>query len=130
MSAAGRPYTMIFDGHCNVCGRIARLVERWDRRGMVEVVPFQDPAVAQRFPAIPSAAFREALQLVGPGGRRWEGAAAVEQVLRLLPAGAPLSWAFRVPVLGGLLERFYRWFARNRYRFGCGTHCAVRPGAG
>jgi predicted DCC family thiol-disulfide oxidoreductase YuxK len=25
------------------------------------------------------------------------------------------------------VDRFYRWFARNRYRLGCGEHCAVRP---
>ena len=26
-----------------------------------------------------------------------------------------------------LAERFYRWFARNRYKFGCGEHCQFRP---
>jgi len=25
-----------------------------------------------------------------------------------------------------LAERFYRWFARNRYRLGCGEHCQFR----
>ena len=24
-----------------------------------------------------------------------------------------------------LVDRFYRWFARNRYKLGCGVHCAV-----
>jgi predicted DCC family thiol-disulfide oxidoreductase YuxK len=24
-------------------------------------------------------------------------------------------------------DKFYRWFARNRYRLGCGEHCAYRP---
>jgi predicted DCC family thiol-disulfide oxidoreductase YuxK len=26
-----------------------------------------------------------------------------------------------------LVDKFYRWFARNRYRLGCGDHCSVRP---
>jgi predicted DCC family thiol-disulfide oxidoreductase YuxK len=26
-----------------------------------------------------------------------------------------------------LADRFYRWFARNRYRLGCGSHCQSRP---
>jgi predicted DCC family thiol-disulfide oxidoreductase YuxK len=25
-----------------------------------------------------------------------------------------------------LAEKFYRWFARNRYRLGCGEHCQLR----
>ena len=26
-----------------------------------------------------------------------------------------------------IADRFYRWFARNRYRLGCGAHCQSRP---
>lgn len=127
MSHAGRPYTVIYDGHCHVCRDAVDLVARWDRRGAFEVVAFQDAGVQERFPFIPPAAYSEAMQLVGPDGRHWEGAAAIEQMLKVLPAGSLLGWAFRVPVLGGLIGRFYRWFARNRYRFGCGDHCALRP---
>ena len=67
------------------------------------------------------------MQLVGPGGRTWQGAAAIEQILEVLPRGELLGWVFRVPFMGALIDRFYRWFARNRYRFGCGEHCASRP---
>jgi predicted DCC family thiol-disulfide oxidoreductase YuxK len=31
------------------------------------------------------------------------------------------------PLVGWLADKFYRWFARNRYRFGCGEHCQYRP---
>ena len=43
---------------------------------------------------------------------------------------APLSissWIFSIPFVRPLAERFYRWFARNRYRLGCGEHCQFRP---
>jgi predicted DCC family thiol-disulfide oxidoreductase YuxK len=37
-----------------------------------------------------------------------------------------ISWMFKIPFVRPLVDRFYRWFARNRYRLGCGEHCAVR----
>jgi predicted DCC family thiol-disulfide oxidoreductase YuxK len=119
-------YTVLYDGQCRVCAASARLLRRWDTAGRLELVPYQDPAVPERFPTIPAAALREAMQVVGPDGARWEGAAAVERILSLLPAGGLLAWSFRVPVLGALLNRGYRWFARNRFRLGCGAHCAAR----
>jgi predicted DCC family thiol-disulfide oxidoreductase YuxK len=121
-------YLLVFDGQCEVCGRLVAAVRRWDRAGSLEILPYQDPDVARRFPHVPATAFRDAMQLLGPAGERWEGAAAIERMLEVLPAGRLLGWTFRVPVLGGLLDRGYRWFARNRYRFGCGAHCPTRPG--
>jgi predicted DCC family thiol-disulfide oxidoreductase YuxK len=80
-----------------------------------------------RFPWIPAKAYGEALQLIGPGGRTWQGAAAIEQLLTILPKGKLVSWLFKVPFVRVLADRFYRWFARNRYRLGCGEHCQLRP---
>lgn len=123
----GRPYTVVYDGACKVCGRLVLLLNRWDTRNELEVIPFQNTSVLDRFPWIPSEAYAEAMQLVGPGGRTWQGGDAVEQLLKILPLGGTLGWAFKVPGFGGLFNRFYRWFARNRYKFGCGEHCQVRP---
>lgn len=126
-AGAGRPYTVVYDGACRVCNRLVRLLDRWDARGLVEAVPYQNTTVLDRFPWIPAEEYAQAVQLVGPGGRTWQGAAAIEQLLKVLPRGGLLGWVFRVPLVGGALDRFYRWFARNRYRFGCGEHCATRP---
>jgi predicted DCC family thiol-disulfide oxidoreductase YuxK len=67
------------------------------------------------------------VQLVGPGGTTWQGAAAIERLLDVLPRGGLLGWVFSVPFVRALADRFYRWFARNRYRLGCGEHCALKP---
>lgn len=91
------------------------------------MVPSEAPAVAARFPWIPSRAYREALQLIGPNGRTWQGSAAIEELLNVLPQGKLMSWIFRIPFGRGVADRFYRWFARNRYRLGCGAHCHMRP---
>lgn len=127
VEGAGRPYTVVYDGDCRVCTRLARLLRRLDRRGQFEVVASRTPGVAARFPWIPAGAYAESLQLVGPGNRTWQGALAVEQILRELPKGPLIAWLFAVPWMRPLADRLYRWFARNRYRFGCGEHCQYRP---
>ena len=122
----GRPYTVVYDGQCRVCNRLVTLLRKWDKRKEIEAIPSQNSTVPARFPWIPPAAYREAMQLIGPGGRTWQGAAAIDQLLGILPGGWLLGWVFRVPVLGALIDRFYRWFARNRFKFGCGEHCQLK----
>jgi predicted DCC family thiol-disulfide oxidoreductase YuxK len=123
----GRPYTVVYDGTCKVCGRLVNLLEKWDRRREVQAVPSQNASVPARFPWIPADAYAQAVQLIGPGGRTWQGAAAIERLLDILPRGGLIAWIFKIPGVGFLADRFYRWFARNRYKFGCGEHCQLRP---
>lgn len=125
----GRPYTVVYDGDCRVCTRLSNVLRTWDRRRELEVVAFQTPGVTARFPWIPAKAYEEALQLIGPAGRTWQGAAAIEQLLTILPKGKLVSWLFKIPFVRTIADRFYRWFARNRYRLGCGEHCQLRPEA-
>ena len=122
----GRPYTVVYDGHCKVCGRLVKLLTKWDREHKLEIIPSQTPGVHARFPWIPARAYRESVQLIGPRGRTWQGAAAIEQLLDVLPKGKLISWIFSIPFVRPLAERFYRWFARNRYKLGCGEHCQLR----
>jgi predicted DCC family thiol-disulfide oxidoreductase YuxK len=122
----GRPYTVVFDGQCKVCTRVVRALEKWDRNRELEIVASQTPGVQARFPWIPPRAYVDSLQLVGPGGRTWQGAAAIEQLLDVLPKGKRISWIFSIPFMRRLADRVYRWFARNRYKLGCGDHCQLR----
>ena len=123
----GRPYTVVWDGSCKTCQKLVRLLEAWDTEDQLELIPYQNSSVLARFPWIPAEEYTKAVQLVGPEGRTWQGAGALEQLLRVLPHGGWLGWVFDVPLVGRLIDRFYRWFARNRYRFGCGEHCQLRP---
>jgi predicted DCC family thiol-disulfide oxidoreductase YuxK len=123
----GRPYTCVYDGMCKVCTRLAKTLRKWDRHHQIEVVSSQTPGVIARFPWIPSRAYAEALQLIGPGGRTWQGAAAIEQLLNILPKGRLIGWVFKIPFVRAFADQFYRWFARNRYKLGCGEHCQSRP---
>jgi predicted DCC family thiol-disulfide oxidoreductase YuxK len=120
-------YTVVYDGDCRVCTRLAVVLRKWDRGGILEIIPSQTPGVMARFPWIPAHAYAEALQMVGNDGHTWSGAAAIEQLLNVLPKGRVFSWLFKIPFVRVLADRFYRWFARNRYRLGCGDHCMTRP---
>lgn len=126
-SGLGRPYTLVYDGMCRMCTRLSTILQKWDTRRQVEVVPSQATGVMARFPWIPATAYSEAIQLVGPGGATWQGAAAVEQLLGVLPRGGWIGWIFHIPFVRGLADWLYRWVARNRYRLGCGEHCQSRP---
>lgn len=124
----GRAWTVIYDGNCNVCKKLVAMLDRWDRGGRLEVLPSQAPGVRARFPWITQRAFSESVQVVrASDGKTWQGAAAIEQLLDVLPRGRWISWIFSIPFVRVIAERFYRWFARNRYHMGCGEHCQIRP---
>lgn len=116
-------YTLVYDGDCRVCTRIAGLVRQWDTRGDIDITPSQATGVPARFPWISAQQYAESIQLIAPDHTTWQGAAAVEQLLTILPRGRWFAWVFHVPLVRPIAERVYRWIARNRYRLGCGDHC-------
>ena len=127
VAAPGCRYTVIYDGHCKVCGRMVRVLAKWDGNRELEIIPSQTSGVRERFPWIPARAYVDSIQVIRTqDGRTWQAAAAIEELLRVLPRGRLISWLFKIPFVRPLVDRFYRWFARNRYRLGCGEHCAVR----
>jgi predicted DCC family thiol-disulfide oxidoreductase YuxK len=120
--------TVIYDGTCGVCTRMAKMLESWDRNHELEIIPSQAPGVRERFPWIAGDAYAESMQVVrASDGKTWQAAAALEELLKVLPKGRVVSWLFSVPFARPVADRFYGWFAHNRYRMGCGEHCAVRP---
>ncbi len=124
----GRPYTVIYDGHCKVCSRMVKLLTKWDKNHQLEIIPSQATGVQARFPWIPARSYMESVQVIRTGdGKTWQAAAALEELLKVMPKGRLISWLFKIPFVRPLVDKFYRWFARNRYRMGCGEHCAVRP---
>ncbi len=123
----GRSYTLVYDGECRMCTHSTQRLIGWDTAHRIEVTPSQAAGVMARFPWIPAAAYTEAIQLVGPGGETWQGAAAIEQLLTILPRGRWIAWVFNVPFVRTLADRVYRLVARNRYRLGCSEHCQSRP---
>lgn len=112
-------WTLIYDGDCQFCRRLVKLISRLDSKARLTTLPFQHVDL-QRY-GVSREAAEQAMQLVAPSGEVWSGAAAASKLARLLPALRPLAWGFRVPGALGLAERVYRWIARRRHRFGCAS---------
>ena len=123
----GRPYTVVYDGHCKVCKRLVAMLKKWDKHHDLEILPSQTPGLGARFPWIPARAYLESVQFIDHHTETTlQGAAALELIIDVLPKGKLITWIFSIPFVRPLAERFYRWFARNRYRLGCGEHCQLR----
>ena len=123
MSGGAPSHTLVYDGQCRVCSRFVAALQVWDRDHRIDAVPSQTPGIRARFPHIAPHAFDAAVQLIATDGATWAGAAALEQLLTILPKGRWIAWIFSIPFARVVTARSYRWFARNRYRLGCTDHC-------
>jgi predicted DCC family thiol-disulfide oxidoreductase YuxK len=127
IGAPGRRYTVVYDGHCNVCKKLVGVLVKWDKNHQLEILPSQTAGLGARFPWIPSRAYLESIQVIrASDGKTWQGAAAIEEIIDAMPKGKLITWIFSIPFARPVAEKFYRWFARNRYHLGCGEHCQLR----
>ncbi len=122
--------TVIYDGDCGLCRRSMDVLRRLDEEGVLELVESQAPGVRERFPGITPEAYSRAIQVVEPGGRTSEGAAAVERLCSIIPAGRRVGWLYRIPFARPMADRVYAWISRNRttLTLDCGDHCSIEPG--
>jgi predicted DCC family thiol-disulfide oxidoreductase YuxK len=105
---------LVYDGECGFCTRLARWVERRDREHRVVVRPSQDPGLIESLGLTPAEVGRAAW-VVEPGGRRFEGAAAINRVLRELGGGWGLAATmYRVAPMRSLEDAYYKRVARRR----------------
>jgi len=105
---------------------MARWVRRRDRAGRVLAIANQKRGVLARYGITREEADRAAW-LIEPDGRRSEGAAAVNQVMREIGgAWSALARAYRLRPVAIAEDALYRWFARHRagfHRFGVRPEC-------
>jgi len=105
--------TLIYDGNCGFCRRWVARVQRWDRGGRLETLPYQTPDLEARFPGVSRAECAERIHLVDERGNVFRGGAAGREVLRRLPGGALWTLPFHVPGALPLAERAYVWIAHR-----------------
>jgi predicted DCC family thiol-disulfide oxidoreductase YuxK len=118
---------LIFDGDCNFC-RI--WVNRWRHTtaDYVDYLPFQDPAIANRFPELPRKGFETAVHLVEPDGSVFNGAEAAFRALDHSPhESILLGWYLRHPWFARTAEALYRFVAAHRPFFSKLTLLAWGP---
>jgi hypothetical protein len=85
--------------------------------GSVDAIPYQDPAIADRFPEVPRADFESAVRLIEADGAVYSGAQAVFLSLACNRKWAWLWWSYtHAPGFAALTESAYRVVAANRQR--------------
>jgi predicted DCC family thiol-disulfide oxidoreductase YuxK len=106
--------TLVYDRECEFCTRLARWVERQDRRGRVSVRANQEAGLIESL-GLTREEVGRAAWAVERGGRKFEGAAAINRVLRELGGGwSVLGSLYGVPPLRWVEDRYYSRVARRR----------------
>jgi predicted DCC family thiol-disulfide oxidoreductase YuxK len=105
---------LVYDGECDFCGRLARWVERRDRAHRVLVRPSREPGLIGRL-GLTQAEVGRAAWAVEPGGRKFEGAAAINRILKELGGGWRLAASmYRAPPIRWVEDCYYGRVARRR----------------
>ena len=108
--------TVLFDAGCPLClAMVARMRLVWESRGF-DFVPLQADWVRCRLD-LPEAELLTEMRVLTPGGEVLGGAAAHAYLWRHAWWLWPLWLVAKLPGLGWLIGRTYRWVAANRYRF-------------
>jgi predicted DCC family thiol-disulfide oxidoreductase YuxK len=106
--------TLLYDGECEFCTRLARWVERRDRRGRISVHPNQEPGLIEGV-GLTRAEVDRSVWAVEPGGRRYEAAGAVNRVLwELGGVWAGLASFYGLPGIKQAQDAYYLRVARRR----------------
>ncbi|MCU0552461.1 MAG: DCC1-like thiol-disulfide oxidoreductase family protein [Leptolyngbya sp. Prado105] len=112
-----KPYTVIYDGHCNLCSNLVQVLEQIDKGDRFQYLPMQDEAGLAQFD-VTSQDCEMGMILIDNAtpDRRWQGSNAAEEIGRLLPAGNLFVTAYRnLPGMKWVGDRVYAQVRDNRY---------------
>ncbi len=105
-------------GYDRDCGFCCNLVRRWhgvfEKRGFT-FVPLQNHWLAGRLGVTE---MPDEMKLLMADGRVLGGAAAIAAMARAVWYFAPAGWFMGLPGIRFLVDRAYKWVARNRHQLG------------
>lgn len=110
-------YAVIYDGTCNLCVTLVRLLEQLDQGAQFRYVPMQDEPTLNQW-HITAADCEQGMILLNPDQPqvRWQGSDAAEEIGRLLPMGDLFVQAYRsLPGAKAAGDGFYRFIRDHRY---------------
>ncbi|MEN9217498.1 MAG: DCC1-like thiol-disulfide oxidoreductase family protein [Gloeomargarita sp. DG_2_bins_126] len=110
-------YLMIYDGLCNLCVTGVQALYGLEQGRWFDYLPMQDEAALARWGITP-ATCAQGMILIDQTQpeHRWQGSAAVEQMVRLVPGLAPWVEGYRrVTALKSLGDSCYTQIRDHRY---------------
>jgi predicted DCC family thiol-disulfide oxidoreductase YuxK len=111
------PYTVIYDGHCNLCSNLVQVLEQIDQGDRFQYIPMQDESGLAQF-GVTAEDCEMGMILIDNAklDRRWQGSDAAEEIGRLLPVGNVFVTAYRnLPGMKWMGDRVYEQVRDNRY---------------
>jgi predicted DCC family thiol-disulfide oxidoreductase YuxK len=110
-------YYVIYDGNCNLCVNLVKVLETLDQGKQFQYMPMQDQAGLEQFGITPKDCEMGMILIHAKmPGQRWQGSAAAEEIGRLLPMGSVFVDAYRaIPGLKWSGDRLYEQVRDNRY---------------
>jgi predicted DCC family thiol-disulfide oxidoreductase YuxK len=110
-------YYVIYDGNCNLCVSLVRVLESLDKGQMFQYAPMQDGDTLNRFGITPQDCEMGMILIDADTPQtRWQGSDAAEEIGRLLPAGDLFVVAYRaLPGVKWAGDRAYEQIRDNRY---------------
>ncbi len=111
------PYSVIYDGTCNLCVTLVQLLENLDQGEKFQYVPMQDQSTLDQY-GITSQDCEQGMILINRDHPhlRWQGSSAAEEIGRLLPMGEIFVNAYRaLPGMKWAGDRIYEQVRDNRY---------------
>lgn len=111
-------YVVIYDGNCNLCANFVSILEKSDRGNLFSYMPMQDEEGLRQF-NVTAADCEMGMILIDRHHpeKRWQGSAAAEEIVQLLPSGKPLIAAYRaITPLKALGDATYIKVRDHRYR--------------
>ncbi|HEY9737265.1 MAG TPA: DCC1-like thiol-disulfide oxidoreductase family protein [Trichocoleus sp.] len=110
-------YHVIYDGNCNLCVNLVRLLETLDQGQQFRYVPMQDETTLAQY-GITAQDCQLGMILLDAENlaKRWQGSDAAEEIGRLIPMGAVFVNAYRaLPGLKQAGDQVYEYVRDNRY---------------
>ncbi|WP_088894233.1 thiol-disulfide oxidoreductase DCC family protein [Leptolyngbya ohadii] len=110
-------YHVIYDGNCNLCVNLVRLLETLDQGKQFLYVPMQDEVSLKGF-GITAKDCEQGMILLNADqpDQRWQGSDAAEEIGKRLPLGQVFVEAYRaLPGVKWLGDRAYEQIRDNRY---------------
>lgn len=120
-----RRVSLIYDGHCAFCIAWLDRLKRLDANKAIGLFDSHDAGIRERFPQLENANLDDAMFAIDDDGRVTAGFDAFRTALGAIDAARWWAWSWWIPGVPPVGRAVYRYIARNRYRYGCDSTCAV-----
>ena len=110
-------YYVIYDGNCNLCVNLVKLLETLDQGQMFSYAPMQDLQTLSSLD-LTTDDCQKGMILISRSQpqQKWQGSDAAEEIGRLLPAGKVFVDLYRnLPLMKDMGDNFYAFIRDHRY---------------